>query len=97
MEEMKHTSMRADIDYGYGKAEFWGLFDATTVKREFMRHANQCFGIRKSISDFKLLSIEPGGAPSPWDKFPGATTVLRHSGDTIVWDAAGEKIKSEWD
>lgn len=89
--------MHAEIDYGYGTANFWGSFDRETVKREFYHFANQCFGIRKSISQFALVSIEPSALPDPWAKFAGAATVLKHSGDTIVWDAAGEKIKSEWD
>lgn len=89
--------MHAHIDYGYGKADLFGTFTEETVERQFYRAANQCFGIRKSISDFKLLSIAPASLPSPWDKMEGAATVLMHSGDTIVWNADGEKIKSEWD
>ena len=89
--------MHARIDYGFGEADFYGDFDKDTVKRQFYHHANQCFGIRKSISDFKLLSIEEAGLPLPWRLIVGATTMLQHSGDTIVWDANGEKIKSEWD
>lgn len=89
--------MFAEIDYGYGKAKIWGVFDADTVERFFMRHANQCFGIRKSISQFDLLVIVPEDLPDPWNKFEGAATVLKHSGDTIVWDADGTKLKTEWD
>lgn len=89
--------MYAQIDYGFGEAQFWGDFDKTTVQREFYRHANQCFGIRKSISDFQLLVITDEPLPEPWAKMEGAATVLKHSGDVIVWNAAGEKIKSEWD
>lgn len=89
----------AKIDYGFGIAELWGEFDINTVKREFYEKANQCFGIRKSISGFELLSFgEHEGLPSPWNSMEGAATVLKHSGgDTIVWNALGEKIKSEWD
>ncbi len=89
--------MHAEIDYGYGKAEIWGTFDADTVERFFTRHANQCFGIRKSISQVVVLTIETGDLPDPWRQFEGAAAVLKHSGDTIVWDADGTKIKTEWD
>ena len=88
----------AQIDYGCGKAQFWGDFTSQTVKRQFTRHANQCFGIRKSIMRTDVLTFEAGAAlPEPWAALPGAASVLKHSGDTIVWDADGEKIKSEWD
>lgn len=89
--------MHAEIDYGYGKAEIWGEFDADTVERFFTRHANQCFGIRKSIAQVDVLFIGQGEIPSPWGLLPGAAAVLKHSGDTVVWNAAGEKIKSEFD
>lgn len=87
----------AEIDYGYGMAEYWGPFNADTVERDFMHHANQCFGIRKSISKFNLVTLCPEALPAPWAKLPGATRVLKQSGDTIVWGADDEKIKSEWD
>lgn len=93
------TMNEAEIDYGHGMAKMWGDFDAETVRGFFFQHANQCFGIRKSISGFRLISISQAAAlPEPWAKMEGATTVLKHSGgDTIVWNAKGEKIKSEWD
>jgi hypothetical protein len=92
------TTRLAIINYGYGKAEFWGQFDQDTVERQFYRFANQCFGIRKSISRCTILQLDEASLPEPWSKLEGATTVLKHSGgDTIVWDADGEKIKSEWD
>lgn len=89
--------MKAEIKYGFGTAEFWGEFTAETVERQFYQHANQCFGIRKSISGFTLLSIEEEALPEPWAQLNGASTMLKHSGDTIVWNAVGDKIKSEWD
>ena len=89
--------MHAVINYGDAEADLWGSFNEETVEDFFYRHANQCFGIRKSILSFALVDIEPSPLPSPWDRFEGAATVLQHSGDTIVWNAAGEKIKSEWE
>jgi len=90
--------MKADIDYGEGdKAQLWGDFTNETVEAVFMEKAGQCFGIRKSILGFTLDCIEPAELPDPWRQMAGAATVLKHSGDTIVWNGAGEKIKSEWD
>lgn len=90
---------KAMIDYGCGVAELIGDFAEENTERFFMTHANQCFGIRKSITDFKLLSFDSDGELSEfWKTVEGAKTFLKHSGgDTIVWDDAGEKIKSEWD
>lgn len=86
------------IDYGDGDiAELWGSFTGEDVELFFERHARQCFGIRKSISDFILLGMRESSLPEPWASMAGAATVLKHSGDVIVWNAAGEKIKSEWD
>ncbi|MBO6755691.1 MAG: hypothetical protein JJ902_05160 [Roseibium sp.] len=88
----------AHIDYGSAKAEFWGPFSMADVESQFYRHANQCFGIRKSIMSFELTKFEPDtGLPAPWSKFEGATVLLKHGMDVIVWGADGEKIKSEWD
>lgn len=90
-------TVHATIDYGSGVAEFWGKFDRGDAEQVFMHHTNQCFGIRKSIMGFQLLSAEAAPLPEPWAKLDGAATVLKHSGDTIVWDAVGDKIKTEWD
>lgn len=91
-------TQHARIDYGdLRPAEFYGDFTAETVERVFMNHANQCFGIRKSVMYFKLLSLEPTDLPHPWKKMRGAATVLKHSGDVIVWNKRGDKIKSEFD
>lgn len=88
----------AQIDYGDGgKAELWGDFEEADVEAFFMKHANQCFGIRKSIFQCEVLSTEERELPEPWNKLEGAAVVLKHNGDTIVWNAAGDKIKSEWD
>ncbi len=91
----------AKINYGgtYDIAELWGDFEEEGCERFFMEHANQCFGIRKSIMGFSLQKFDADGAmPEPWSKFPDAATMLKHSGgDTIVWDSKGKKIKSEFD
>ena len=90
----------AVINYGTNsRAEMWGRFTASTIEGCFMHHANQCFGIRKSIEYYTLISIKPiEGIPAPWGNLPGAHIMLKHSGgDTIVWDDKGNKVKSEWD
>ena len=92
------TTRKYSIDYGFGHAELWTDCGEDTVKRRFMQLANQCFGIRKSISGFSLIGSRDERLPKPWADLPGATEVLKHSGgDTIVWNDDGEKIKSEWD
>lgn len=100
--------MYAEIDYGGGgRAKIWGEFTEETVVRAFVQHANQCFGIRKSIMQEEVLKVEPvDGLPEPWDKMQGAAFVLKHNcgggfggmfEDVAVFDADGEKLKSEWD
>ena len=90
---------KAIINYGEGTAELIGNFKKEETENFFMNHANQCFGIRKSISNFKLISFDKKGTlEEPWNLMKGAETMLKHSGgDTIIWDDKGEKIKSEWD
>lgn len=97
---MLHFRVRYDDadQFGSGVADFWiddpnGKLNEST----FDHYANQCFGIRKSMSRFELLSVEDGEIPLPWRDLPGAAVCLKHNGDTIVWNAAGDKIKSEFD
>ena len=89
----------ANIDYGAGRAEIFGDFAESEAVRFFMRHANQCFGIRKSIMKTELLAFNADAQiPKPWNAMSGAAAMLRHTGgDTIVWGSDGEKIKTEWD
>lgn len=98
------------IDYEYGKAELWlrtKPADERAAEREFMRCANACFGIRKSIGDIRFTGTGlddhlPDDLNQP--RARSATHVLIHSGgDEIVFDAAHEvdglyfwKLKSEW-
>lgn len=92
------TVKRYDIDYEYGSAEFWTPAGDDKALGRFEALASQCFGIRKSIGATKITGVREEGIPSPWCKLEGAYEMLRHSGgDTIVWDADGEKVKSEWD
>lgn len=88
----------AKIDYGSVTAELWGSFEKEKTENFFMKHANKCFGIRKSIMGFNILEFDAEKSlPEPWSLMEGAKTVLQHSVDTIVWDENDEKIKSEWD
>ena len=85
------------INYGFCDAELWTDCGEDTVEKRFMELAKQCFGIRKSIAGFTLIGSWPEDLPRPWADVPGAAEVLKHSGDTIVWNDDGEKIKSEFD
>lgn len=51
------------IDYGFGVARLWGDFDKKTVERFFYHHADQCFGIRKSISQCVVREIKKAEFP----------------------------------
>lgn len=91
-------TMLATIDYGYGVARLWGDFTAETVEREFYARANQCFGIRKSISRCVVRDLKADDFPEVFGVKPGrAVAVLMHNGDTIVWGKSGKKLKSEFD
>lgn len=88
----------ARINYGSGIAKVWGNFTRETAGQFFEDHANQCFGIRKSILSVEVEGFTADEAmPEPWNRRPEAATCLKHSGDTIVWNGKGEKIKTEWD
>ena len=59
-----------------------------------MTLANQCFGIRKSITQTILVKMSD---EQPRYLLQREYERLEHSGDVIVWDKDGNKIKSEWD
>ena len=80
------------IDYEYGIAFLYT--PSEDWKNRFDELASQCFGIRKSIGETVLISKEDA---EPQDKIEGEYERLEHSGDLIIWNEAGEKIKSEWD
>ena len=85
-----------EIDYEYGKAKLYTPETKIPLNR-FYDLANECFGIRKSIGDVKLLNSKESKIPEPWSLLKGAYEMLEHSGDIIVWNRENEKIKSEWD
>src|SRR5690606_12852147 len=94
----EETTRKYMIDYGFGRAELWTSVAPENAERRFYQLAGQCFGIRKSIAYCEILSNVEEPIPEPWSKLKGAYEVLKDSGgDTIVWDAQGEKVKSEWD
>ena len=80
------------IDYGFGTATLYT--PSSDWEGRFYELANQCFGIRKSIMWAHLVRSEDA---EPKYKVVGEYERLEHDGDLIVWDEAGEKIKSEWD
>lgn len=91
--------MKHEIHYEFGKAVLYSPVPPEEALNRFHKLAGQCFGIRKSIGDTNLLSSMPfDGLPEPWCRFQGGHEMLVHSGgDEIIWDAKGNKIKSEWD
>jgi len=90
--------MYARINYGFGIAQLWGDFNADTVEKAFYKHANQCFGIRKSIMGCTVEELEEREVPKVFGvRSDRIAVVLKHSGDTIVWGKSGKKLKSEFD
>lgn len=89
----------ATVDYGFGQARLWGNFSREEVEKKFYHYANQCFGIRKSIAGCTLMSFEEGvNLPEVFGVAPEKmAVVLKHNGDTIVWDDKDKKIKTEFD
>lgn len=94
---MSNTVQKYEIDYEYGEAEMWTPVPPDQAEKRFYDLANQCFGIRKSIGRVYVAHMGAESIPSPWGRFEGAYEMLTHHMDVIVWDANGEKIKSEWD
>lgn len=80
------------IDYGYGVAELYTPSEHWF--RRFIELSSQCFGIRKSVETVKL--IEETDEQPPY-LLQGEHERLCYSGDLVVWNKEGEKIKSEFD
>ena len=78
------------IDYQFGIATLYTPIE--DWEERFYELAYQCFGIRKSIGDVKLLSRKRSSMPLDY----GGYERLEHNGDIIVWDEHGNKIKDEW-
>lgn len=89
---MQKTSYK--IDYGFGKA---ALITPHEPEEAFYRLANECFGIRKSISKFEILSAYPTD-PS-FEFYEG----LSFNGDIYAWRQDGARrmimpdYEEEWD
>jgi hypothetical protein len=80
------------INYGFGSANLYT--PSEDWESRFYELANQCFGIRKSIMCAELVlkkDIQPA------NMLTNEYERLEHSGDVIVWDKEGNKIKSEFD
>ena len=84
--------MKYKIDYEYGVANLYTPKE--NWEDRFYELANQCFGIRKSIGEVELVETTD---EEPNYKVVGEFERLEHSGDIIIWDENGEKIKGEWD
>lgn len=80
------------INYGFGVARLYTPHEDWSAR--FFTLADQCFGIRKSIKCAQLIDSR---MEEPENPLPDEYERLEHDGDVIVWNADGEKIKSEWD
>lgn len=84
--------MKYIVDYEYGVASLYT--PSEDWEGRFYELAEDCFGIRKSIGGVKLLEVVD---EDPLYVLVGEYERLEHSGDLIVWNKEGLKIKSEWD
>lgn len=90
--------MKYTIDYEYGTAILYTPAKPENALERFYHLANQCFGIRKSVGDTKIVASEPfEGLPEEWKRFRTGVELLTHHGDVAIWNAKGKKIKSEFD
>jgi len=81
------------IDYEYGLADFYTeATDAKRVELEFRTAASCCFGIRKSLGDYKLLKTYSDVAlPIPY-RDRDATHFLSHNRDEILFRRLGDEV-----
>ena len=84
--------MKYLINYEYGTAVLYTPREDWEAR--FYELADQCFGIRKSIGEVKLINKTN---EEPEDKTDNEYERLEHSGDVIIWDSKENKIRSEWD
>lgn len=84
--------MKYYIDYENGTAELYTPSEHWLAR--FYELAGQCFGIRKSIGQVRMIKETDEQPPY---LLQGEYERLCHNGDVIVWDEDGRKIKSEWD
>lgn len=91
---------RYEIDYEWGVGTLWSPVAEAEAAARFEALGGQCFGLRKSMGPVSVLSARPAPIPEPFGSIPGAYEMIEHNAplsDTIVWDAEGNKVKSEWD
>jgi hypothetical protein len=85
--------MKYTINYGFGTAVLYT--PSEDWKERFYTLANQCFGIRKSITiDPELVKHEDA---KPKIMLRNEYERLEHSGDVVVWNKKGKKILSEFE
>jgi hypothetical protein len=93
---MSHYINRFVIDYEFGVATLFTPH-LENAEARFVFLASQCFGIRISIGEVKILANTAANFPEYWfNLYPDAYEILSHTGgDIIIWNESGEKIKSE--
>ena len=76
------------IDYEYGTVEFWTeTSNHKIVLTEFNRFADECFGLRKSLGNTKIiLALSEVSLPEWALPYELVTHALSHHGDNVVWD-----------
>ena len=84
--------MKYGINYGFGMASFETPF-CDEVENRFYTLANQCFGIRKSITNFEITAEYENYTTKPTDYIEK----LEFSGDVYIWREDGAmKMLEPW-
>lgn len=84
--------MKYGINYGFGMASFETPF-CDEVESRFYTLANQCFGIRKSITNFEITAEYENYTTKPTDYIEK----LEFSGDVYIWREDGAmKMLEPW-
>ena len=93
----KMGMIKYTIDYGWSTAQFWCPPDkAENVLRLFGQRANDCFGIRKSITKDPTITDAALEELPDWAPEGSAVAMQHGGGDTIAWGADGKKTLDEW-
>lgn len=103
---MTYSFNRYEIDYEHGTARFYtptgNNFDA--VLQEFSQLASQCFGLRKSLGQLRIVTYESDVLFPEELRGKGGTQAIVHNGDSILFDETRKsedgrtfKIKDEFD
>lgn len=85
--------MKYEIDYEHCLARLWSRAPLNKPLETFEELAEQCFGIRKSIGDTKLLETIEEEIPDPWGPIPEIEFMLWHKGSMDNMPGLDPRVK----